>query len=211
MSTAVKITESTDIKLNDKILFGSTDFKVVNADDDTQFHAAVSNKTILGDIDPEKSVVLSINEALKPLPAKITEIPDLLPTFFELAKTLVLSEPKEEMLEKSLKMITRVITTERLAILTVSEDQSEVYTEATLLPEGKDPGAFTLSKTIVNEIITNKNAILIGDPTSDDRFANKQSIIMSEMKSAVAVPLFDEGRVLGILYIDTTNPIHVLQ
>ena len=29
------------------------------------------------------------------------------------------------------------------------------------------------------------------------------------MNSAMAVPLFDEGKVLGILYIDTTNPLHV--
>jgi sigma-B regulation protein RsbU (phosphoserine phosphatase) len=31
---------------------------------------------------------------------------------------------------------------------------------------------------------------------------------MSELKSAIAVPLFDEGKVLGILYADTSNPMH---
>ena len=31
---------------------------------------------------------------------------------------------------------------------------------------------------------------------------------MSELRSAMAVPLFDEGRVLGLLYVDTTNPLH---
>jgi sigma-B regulation protein RsbU (phosphoserine phosphatase) len=55
--------------------------------------------------------------------------------------------------------------------------------------------------------MTNKNAILISDPKADPRFAEQKSIIMSELKSAVAVPLFDEGEVLGILYADTTSPL----
>jgi len=64
------------------------------------------------------------------------------------------------------------------------------------------------TQSIVNDIIATKNSILIGDPKDDPRFADQQSIIMSELKSAIAVPLFDEGKVLGILYADTTNPRH---
>jgi len=105
-------------------------------------------------------------------------------------------------------MISNVIVAERLAVLFVSEDQNEVYAAATLLPGGKDPGAFTLSRTIVNRIITNKESLLVGNPKDDPSLAAQQSIIMSGLKSAVAVPLFDEGKVLGILYADTTNPLH---
>jgi sigma-B regulation protein RsbU (phosphoserine phosphatase) len=57
----------------------------------------------------------------------------------------------------------------------------------------------------------NKTAILIRVASEDPRFAEQKSIIMSELHSAMAVPLFDEGRVLGILYADTANPMHVYQ
>ena len=202
------ITGSVSVKEGDKIMFGQAEFKLTHQDKKSSDASPVPTTTRLADKDLGNSVFLSINEALQPLPTKATERPELVSTLFEMAKLLSLPEPKEIMLERSLGLIARVIPAERLAVLSVAEDQSEIYTDAALLPHGKDPGAFTLSRTIVNEIITNKNAILICDPLTDPRFAEQKSIIMSELKSAVAVPLFDEGRVLGILYADTTSPAH---
>lgn len=201
------ITNRIQLRQGDFIIFGITEFKLTSADESSGGFQGPT-KTRLSEKDPEKSVLLSINEALKPLPAKVTETPELLPTLFEMAKMLALHEPKEVMLERSLGMISKVISAERFAVLSVTENRDEVYTAATLLPGGKDPGTFRLSRTIVDEIITNKNAVLICDPLEDPRFAEKKSIIMSELKSAIAVPLFDEGKVLGILYADTTSPSH---
>jgi hypothetical protein len=46
---------------------------------------------------------------------------------------------------------------------------------AACLMKGKEASAnFTLSKTIVKEILSNKKAVVIGDPTSDPRFAGQQ-------------------------------------
>jgi len=195
------------VKQDDLIVFGHTEFRLATLNE-TESVPLSTTQTRLSESEPQNSVFLSINEALKPLPAKVTDRPDLLATLFEMAKMLVLPEPKHVMLERSLGMIAKVIPAQRLAVLFVSENQDEVYTAATLLPSGREPGAFTLSRTIVSEIMTNKNAILICDPKDDPRFARQQSIIMSELKSAIAVPLFDEGKVLGILYADTTNPAH---
>ncbi|MCK4607347.1 MAG: SpoIIE family protein phosphatase [candidate division Zixibacteria bacterium] len=202
-----RLSGRTTVKQDDLIVFGHTEFRLA-AIDETESVPLSTTQTKLAESEPQNSVFLSINEALKPLPAKVTDRPDLLATLFEMAKMLVLPEPKHVMLERSLGMISKVISAQRLAVLFVSENQEEVYTAATLLPGGREPGAFTLSRTIVNEIISNKNAILICDPEDDPRFAQQQSIIMSELKSAIAVPLFDEGKVLGILYADTTNPAH---
>jgi serine phosphatase RsbU (regulator of sigma subunit) len=199
--------KTAQLKKDDVILFGSTEFRVASADEP---NGARTSRTsvVLSASDPLKSVYLSINEALKPLPSKVTERPDLIPALFDMAKMLVLPEPKEVMLQRSLEMISKIIRAERLVVLFVSEDQEEVYPAASLRPGGRDPGAFTLSRTIIREIIANKNAILICDPTADPRFAEQKSIIMSELRSAMAVPLFDEGRVHGILYVDSTDPRH---
>lgn len=203
-----KVEGRTPVHLGDAIMFGQTEFKL-SSDSETVSSKQSFPRTTLSGEEPIKSVFLSINEALKPLPKKVSGLPDLLPTMYDMAKLLVLAEPKEIMLQRSLQAISKIIPAERLMILFVSDDQSEVYTAASILPEGSSPGKLTLSKTIINEIITNKNTILITDPTKDERFAEQQSIILSEMKSAMAVPLFDEGKVLGILYVDTTRPTHV--
>ncbi len=193
------------IKEGDRIMFGQTEFRISSSEESRSMTGPT--KTKLSEHDPKNSVYLSIDEALSPLPTKATERPELLPILFEMAKMLVLPEPQEEMLQRSLGMISKVIPAERLAILFVSENQ-EVYTAASLLPGGRDPGAFSLSHTIVQEIIANKKAIRISDPKQDPRFSQQKSIIMSELKSVVAAPLFDEGKVLGILYADTSSPLH---
>jgi serine phosphatase RsbU (regulator of sigma subunit) len=201
------------VRRGDRLLFGHAEFRLGAGGDDSQtssFGTAGEGRptTRLAERDPEKSVYIPITEALKTLPSKVTDLPDVLPTLFEMAKQLVLPEPREVMLDRSLALVSKVIPAERLAVLFTSEESGEVYTGALLLNEGKDPGSFTLSRTIVNDILTNKNAIVVGDPETDPRFSGQESIIISEMKSAMAVPLFDEGRVLGILYADTTNPLH---
>jgi phosphoserine phosphatase RsbU/P len=203
----VRIESQTEIKTNDKIMFGHTEFHL-SSDDSADTAPVVSSRTKLTDYNPEKSIFLSIDEALQPLPKNVTDRPELLPTIFEMARMLSRHEPKGTMLNRSLELIARLVPSDRLAILTVAPEQDEVFVAATLLPGGKSPGEFTLSRTIVNEIMSNKKSILISNPLEDDRFAGQQSIIMSEMKSAIAVPLFDEGKVLGILYADTTNPLH---
>ena len=206
----MRVYERTRIKVGDQIAFGSTEFRL-SANGDAPPSISTHTRVALADlsdIEPEKSVFLDMNEALKPLPTKVTEQRELFPVLSEMAKMLVLAEDKEAMLERALALTNRIIPADRLAVLFTNEETEEIYTAATLLPGGKEMGSFTLSRTIVTQILTEKSAILVGDATEDPRFAGQESIVMSAMKSAMAVPLFDEGRVLGVLYVDTTNPLH---
>ena len=202
----MRISGRVRVAIGDRIEFGRTEFKIARETDKTA--APTPPPTMFSSQDPERSVFLPINEALKPLPQKVTDLPELFPTLSEMARILVLSEPKEAMLERSLGLVNKVIPAERLAVLLRDDSGESVYAAATLLPTGKDPGEFKLSRTIVNEILTEKSALVIGDSQNDPRFAQQQSIIMAELRSAMAVPLFDEGKVLGILYVDTSNPLH---
>ena len=202
----VQISDERKIDGSDLIQFGQVEFKVSTSEGTALRSSSIPITHNLANIDAEKSVFLSINEALKPLPSNVTDLPDVLPTMFDMAKILVLHEPKEVMMEKAIKLVAKVIPAERFAILSHTID-GEVVTSALHLTGGKDPGSFNLSTTIINEILTEKSSILI-NPQEDDRFAQQESIIISEIKSAMAVPLFDDEKVLGILYVDTTNPLH---
>jgi len=198
-----------EVHAGDYIQFGQTEFKLTMDETPQAPGSPKPALAALSGMDPEKSVMLSMAEALRPLPTRVTGRPDILPTLFDMAKMLVLPEPQEVMLNRSLELVSKVIPSDRLAVLFTSEDDDGgIYTGASLLPGGKEMGDFHLSQTIVNQILSEKNAILISDAKEDPRFASQQSIIMSEMKSAMAVPLFDEEKVLGILYADTTNPMY---
>ncbi len=218
-----RITGKEIVKPGDEFMFGEVECKLIPANGIEVFPtrtnptASVGATTILADFDPEKSVVLSINEALAPLPKRAADLPDLLPTLFELARKLSSPETQDMMLETSLELITRVIPSERAAVLLrpkASEDSesdpesSEVYTAALRVTSGKDPGAFHISRRIVESIFRDKTAVLIGNVKDDPRFAQQESLISSNIASAMAAPLFDEGKALGILYVDTTNLLH---
>ncbi len=201
----LRLDQPKQVKSGDTIMFGQVEFRVSDRNGDSA--PSRTDATRLSDVEPERSVYLDIDEALKPLPSRVTERPEVLPTLFEMVKMLVQDEPEEQMLHKSLELIFKVIPADRLAVLR-RDEAGEIYTASSLLPGGKDMGEFNLSSTIVNEILSDKQSIVIGNASEDPRFAQQQSIIMSEMKSAMAVPLFDEGNVHGILYVDTTNPMH---
>jgi len=203
----LRIDTTVKIRPGDVILFGQTEFKISDADQSDQMLSPMP-RTMLASVDPQQSVVMSIDETMRPLPRKATDLPDLLPTLLKMAKLTGMDESKDVLLDKCLNMISNVIPAERYVILFISDDQEDVYTAASLLPVKGNTGELQLSRTIVNEIITNKKSILISDAKADPRFAEKKSIVMSEIKSAIAVPLFDEGKVLGVLYADTTNPLH---
>lgn len=202
----VRISERTHINVGDTIAIGQIELTLV--DDLTTGAGRSSSAAALSSAEPDKSVVIPVSEALRPLPSKVAQLPDLFTTLSEAARLPVWSESREVLLKRWLKLVRKVIPAERLAVLMTDESTDEVYVAATLLMTKHDPGQFTLSRTIVNEIMTRHHAVLISDACRDSQFASQQSILMSPLRSAMAVPLFDEDRVLGILYADTSNELH---
>jgi serine phosphatase RsbU (regulator of sigma subunit) len=59
---------------------------------------------------------------------------------------------------------------------------------------------------MVRRVLNEGAALLTTDAQSDPRFKEKQSVIAQRIRSAMAAPLFDNERIIGILYADTTDP-----
>jgi len=197
-----QIESPTKIKPGDTIRFGHLEFYLsINDNRQPGKQSALTNENA------QKSIVVSIDEMLRITGNATQDSSKLIKTISEMAKMLIIDESQSTILKKSLKLISQLIPGDRLAILFVSDDREDIEIASTYLRGIKNPGVLNLSKTIINDVIENKSAVLISDPVDDSRYAEAQSIVMSEMKSAMAVPLFDENRVLGILYADTVQPI----
>ncbi|HBE20314.1 MAG TPA: adenylate cyclase [Cyanobacteria bacterium UBA11149] len=59
-----------------------------------------------------------------------------------------------------------------------------------------------VSRTICEQVFTEQVAIQTSDAQMDERFQGQQSILVKGIKSAIAVPLWDETKVVGVLYAD---------
>jgi sigma-B regulation protein RsbU (phosphoserine phosphatase) len=149
---------------------------------------------------------LPIREALKPLSSKILEDPRLFSSFSELGKMLILPGPEENMFGKALELLKDILPVQRVAIFSIRKGGKEIGLAACRTMSQRESLSFNLSRTIADELLTQKNAVLISDTQHDRKFAEQKSIVESNIRSAIAVPLFDEGEMAGILYADTTDP-----
>lgn len=59
-----------------------------------------------------------------------------------------------------------------------------------------------ISRTICQKVFTEKVAVQIADTQMDERFQGERSIMVKNIRSAMAVPLWDENKVVGVLYAD---------
>jgi serine phosphatase RsbU (regulator of sigma subunit) len=63
-----------------------------------------------------------------------------------------------------------------------------------------------LSGAIVRTVLDECASVVTTDALSDPRFQAAQSIVAAAVRSAMAVPLFDDEKVLGLLYVDSQDP-----
>ncbi len=132
------------------------------------------------------------------------------PLLVEAGRLLAQSRPLHELGEAFLALVERAVTANRYVILLRGGDGGELAPMASRLARGASATqALALSQTIVREVLDENQAVITSDAMNDPRFASAQSIVGQLIHSAIAVPLFDNERVLGILYVDSTNPMVV--
>ncbi len=60
----------------------------------------------------------------------------------------------------------------------------------------------SVSSSILDKAVKDQVSILSIDTTSDDRFSSSESILVLGIKSAIAVPMFHEKNIFGVIYMD---------
>ena len=78
--------------------------------------------------------------------------------------------------------------------------------------------AFALSRTLVDEVLKHKQAILSQDTDTDSRFNAQESIISLSIRSVMCAPLLVDDEVLGLIQVDahggpqdfTADDLHLL-
>ncbi len=122
----------------------------------------------------------------------------------EAGRLLVMPRPMEETCDQILGFIERALPTSRLVILLRDADGGiQPVAGRYRGASGKEPLA--LPQSIMRAVLDENTAVLTDNAMQDPRFAGAQSIVGQHIHSAMAVPLFDNERVLGILYADSTR------
>jgi signal transduction histidine kinase len=67
------------------------------------------------------------------------------------------------------------------------------------------PQKVSVSRTILDKVLSEKVAVLSKDAQNDDRFGASESIIMSQTRSTICVPMLMSGAVMGAMHLDTSS------
>ncbi len=124
----------------------------------------------------------------------------------EAGRMLVLPRPLRETCDEILRIVEQAVPATRLVILMMPEGGGEPEQVAARLLGGSSRQPLAISRTILEKVFQDCTSIVIGDAAVDPRFKAQHSVVAQSIHAAMAAPLFDNERVLGVLYADSVDP-----
>jgi phosphoserine phosphatase RsbU/P len=136
---------------------------------------------------------------------------DLFSVVSKVGLALLSPSSLDEVLERILELTFDGIPAERAFLLLREGDESaepRLRAASYRDPQRRiGPEAVRISRTVVGEVLEEGRSVLSTDAQSDERFRARDSVILSGVRSVMAVPLTVEGKTLGLIYVD--SPLEV--
>lgn len=120
--------------------------------------------------------------------------------FSQMGQALLISEDLDSMLIKVLDLVFDNLPAQRGCIYLYDESTDSLTEKATRKEDDKDP--IKISRSIVNEVVKARKALLIRDAMGDERFSAAMSIVQYQIRSAMCAPMYASGEVCGLIYVD---------
>jgi adenylate cyclase len=124
----------------------------------------------------------------------------------QVAKVLLETEELNDVLNTVMDIIFRYLPVERGLIILFDEDGNPVP-KLTKFREGADAQDIPISRTILNMVAQQQIALMTSNALEDARLLGGKSIAIHGIRSAMCVPLWNRGRVIGAVQVD--SPIHI--
>ena len=122
----------------------------------------------------------------------------------EINASLKLDAPLDEILNQIAERSFDLLNADRCAILLTAEDGLSLEPRVVMKRGGGEPEeTLPLSQTVLNEVLTNKKAVLSTDAITDGRFQAAASIVALSMRSAMCVPIIHEDEIFGAMHVDS--------
>jgi Nif-specific regulatory protein len=138
---------------------------------------------------------------LRPSPRVVRDLNALLKISTTINSIRELSELQKRLLE----LIIEVIPAERGAILLYDEQNDDVTSVCGLDRALGFDTAMSVSRTITQQVMRERLAVLSNDVFDDPAAATPESLITSQVHAVLCVPVLSFGKSLGVVYLDTSH------
>jgi Nif-specific regulatory protein len=110
-----------------------------------------------------------------------------------------------ELVREILDSVFEVVPVDRGAILLTQGDKE--FTSVYGRHREGEGSAVQVSRTVVERVIQEGLAILANDIKTSDTLRSAESLVAAQISSLMCVPLIVFEKILGVIYLDTTDPI----
>ncbi|NOT60378.1 MAG: SpoIIE family protein phosphatase [Acidobacteria bacterium] len=136
---------------------------------------------------------------------------DTLAIISRVSVTLLSSQSLEETLQQVLDHVFEALTADRGYVMLLEapapKAPAELMCKAMKTRSGATSPEVQLSRSITEQVLQQGVSVLTSDAQQDPRFQTHQSIMLGGVRSVMAVPIAVEGRVLGMIYVDSSFAI----
>ncbi len=159
--------------------------------------AEVSSSTIMSKLD-----VISTRGRAQFAASAELKLNALIEITQSLGKALIL----DEVLPQVLNSLFRIFHQADRGFVGLVDDKGTLVPRWTKLRRENTNDTIRVSRTIANQVMQSKEAVISADAATDERFEMSQSIADFRIRSMMCAPLLDgENKALGILQLDTLN------
>ncbi|MGB5268055.1 MAG: adenylate/guanylate cyclase domain-containing protein [Polyangiales bacterium] len=127
---------------------------------------------------------------------------------YEVTRAIELGTSITALCSKILEVAFRLVPADRGVVL-LHNEQNVLEPVSVRSAEDADPNQeVVVSKTVLDTVVREKEAVLSHDASADARFQSAQSVIMQGIRSTMCVPLLQGDAVLGVMMLDSKLATH---
>lgn len=109
-----------------------------------------------------------------------------------------------------LETVLETIPAERGAILLVKGETEELLASYAIDKKLQTQQPIRISRSVANKVLREGTAMLCVDRKDDESLRDAESLVAARVSSLLCVPLIIREQVVGLIYLDTSNPATVL-
>lgn len=135
--------------------------------------------------------------------ARTASLTPSLSILFEADQELVFHRPVGELLETIMDLARRAVPFERGVLMLLQGGR--LVSQVVRVPPDEAGRTISISRTITDRVVLNKESVLTSDAQIDERFRQGQSVEAQRLRSVLCVPLWNNREVIGLLYVDNRH------
>jgi serine phosphatase RsbU (regulator of sigma subunit)/pSer/pThr/pTyr-binding forkhead associated (FHA) protein len=200
-----------ELKKGDEILIGSTriifDKELSTNVELTREDSAVTNiHTILPlkDILEKTDISTTIRAKFRETDLdKIDKEYRLLSIINAVSQELLLHRPKHELIDKIMELINENLPMDRGTLMLKEGNPLQLQPKSICINDKSLMNKrFQVSQNILNMVMNKHSSLLIADVQADPKLQRTSSVIISNIHSAMCVPLWNNEEIIGVIYSD---------